>query len=230
MARVWTSTGAAYAGCFIWFYQAQVIEAAFARFGSAHKQLIALTTPRTHRTTLAGDILSPNDTPRAGCHSGVSASLPAKLLSVVETAQRRVKGTGFVCGRSAAVARPWRQACARHCALKAKRFCFGQADIQRQPIRGGHIDWVAQHGLCHTETTGNPAVTRQILACTPSTRRIVPREKTPHLHVSSKPTDASRKTLLSYHTEFFRANFCVPFITGQIMATRKKHFIGANKN
>jgi esterase/lipase len=44
---------------------APAIEAAFARFGSAHKQLVALTgTQDPSHHVLAGDILSPQDTPR----------------------------------------------------------------------------------------------------------------------------------------------------------------------
>ncbi|WP_425917183.1 hypothetical protein [Pseudomonas sp. GWSMS-1] len=72
--------GAAYAGCFTWFYQAPAIEAAFARFGSAHKQLIALTdTQDPSHHVLAGDILSPNDTPRVqAAILAFLASLPAK--------------------------------------------------------------------------------------------------------------------------------------------------------
>ena len=44
---------------------APAIETAFARFGSPHKQLIALkdTQDPSHHV-LAGDILSPQDTPR----------------------------------------------------------------------------------------------------------------------------------------------------------------------
>lgn len=55
------------------------VEAAFARFGSAHKQLLALerTQDASHHV-LAGDILSPQDTPRV--HAAILsflASLPA---------------------------------------------------------------------------------------------------------------------------------------------------------
>lgn len=45
--------------------RATAIEAAFARFGSAHKQLIALKDSQDpSRHVLAGDILSPRDTAR----------------------------------------------------------------------------------------------------------------------------------------------------------------------